>query len=101
MIERTEGSLLSQTARVATGEIRVGVDYASHVSDGTAPHIIEAKRAKTLAFEQDGVMRFPRRVRHPGTKANRYLDGAEAQAQKTLDDSAREVLERVAARMRG
>lgn len=101
MIDHTDGKLLSQSATAARGEIRVGVDYASFVSDGTPPHIIEAKRAKTLAFEQDGVMRYPRRVRHPGTKANRYLDGAVDVADQTLRSGVVAVLDGVAARMRG
>lgn len=101
MIESTTGNLVRQTTRTATAEINVGVDYASFVSYGTVPHIIQARRARTLAFEQDGVWRFPFRVRHPGNKPNPYLDQAVDVARTKLADEIADVVRRAAERMGG
>jgi hypothetical protein len=41
--------------------------------DGTKPHKIFPKTAKTLRFHSHGKIVFAKVVNHPGTKANRYL----------------------------
>lgn len=49
--------------------------YASFVSDGTKPHIIEPKKSDgVLAFSVGGRMVFTKRVNHPGTKPNTYIE---------------------------
>ena len=40
---------------------------------GSKPHPIYPKRAKTLRFVQNGRVRYAQRVYHPGTKPNKYL----------------------------
>lgn len=40
---------------------------------GTRPHIIMPKTAKTLRFYSHGRIVYAQVVRHPGTKPNRYL----------------------------
>jgi hypothetical protein len=40
---------------------------------GTRPHIIAARRAKTLRFYSHGRIVYAQVVRHPGTKPNKYL----------------------------
>ena len=40
---------------------------------GTRPHIITPKTAKTLRFYSHGRIVYAQVVRHPGTKPNRYL----------------------------
>ena len=67
---------------LAGGTAQVG--YAMYVEQGTRPHVIEARRAKVLAWgggrTLSGRLRkgsratnFARRVKHPGTKARPYL----------------------------
>ncbi|PWI06533.1 hypothetical protein DIZ27_32860 [Streptomyces sp. NWU339] len=46
------------------------------VLDGTRPHIIRPRRAKALRFETGGRVVFAKRVRHPGTRANPFLQRA-------------------------
>jgi hypothetical protein len=41
--------------------------------NGTRPHIIVPKTAKTLRFYSRGRIVYSKMVRHPGTKPNRYL----------------------------
>lgn len=40
---------------------------------GTRPHIIAARRAKTLRFYSHGRIVYAKVVHHPGTQPNRYL----------------------------
>ena len=55
--------------------IKVGssLSYARAHHDGTMPHIIRPNNRKMLKFETRGQTVFAHVVRHPGTKANRYL----------------------------
>ena len=69
------------TARGLSVEVRVAVDYASYVIEGTPPHRIDPPAGKFLAFFWDNpraerMGRLPdgrvlsRGVMHPGTDAN-------------------------------
>jgi len=57
-------------------EISIGntslIDYAVFVYYGTKPHVIEPKRKKALKTPYGTF----KKVNHPGTKANPYLDDA-------------------------
>ena len=44
--------------------------------DGTRPHLIRPRRAKALRFEAGGDVVFTKLVRHPGTRANPWLQRA-------------------------
>ncbi|MFF5968281.1 hypothetical protein ACFY64_32065 [Streptomyces collinus] len=46
------------------------------VLDGTRPHIIRPRRARALRFEVDGRVVYSAIVRHPGTRANPFLQRA-------------------------
>lgn len=62
--------------RTKPNEISVGnttlIDYAVHVFYGTKPHEIKPKRAKALKTPYG----YRKKVNHPGTKANPYLETA-------------------------
>lgn len=65
------------------GEGGVGVSladvpYAGYVRWGTRPHVIRARRAKFLRFYWPKVGRvvFFKKVNHPGTKPNYFLERA-------------------------
>lgn len=91
------------TRTSVTGRVEVGARYAHFVHDGTAPHTIQAKHAKALAFNwkakggirvvvpkgggkgrtgirkgKKGAYLFVAKgfVRHPGTKARPWLHRA-------------------------
>jgi hypothetical protein len=55
--------------------IKVGSkkNYALAHHEGTKPHMIYPNRAQSLKFVSRGSVVFVRAVRHPGTKANKYL----------------------------
>jgi hypothetical protein len=45
--------------------------YLHH--EGTRPHLIVPKKAQVLRFSSKGSIIYTQRVRHPGTRPNRYL----------------------------
>jgi len=55
--------------------IKVGssLNYALLHHEGSKPHIIVPDRATILKFATRGRVVYANAVRHPGTKANRYL----------------------------
>ncbi|MXM67073.1 hypothetical protein GR925_27490 [Streptomyces sp. HUCO-GS316] len=58
-----------------------GVIWCDHpavhyVLRGTRPHLIRPRRARALHFYVDGSEVFTRLVRHPGTRANPFLQRA-------------------------
>ncbi len=50
--------------------------YLGYHLFGTGPHIIRARRAKALRFEVGGRVVYAKSVRHPGTRANPFLQEA-------------------------
>jgi len=55
--------------------IKVGstLPYAKMHHEGTRPHMIYPKRAPILRFTSKGRVVYANAVRHPGTRANKYL----------------------------
>lgn len=53
-----------------------GITYTGYEHDGTAPHIIRARRRKYLRFMIDGQVVFRKQVRHPGTTGTLFLEMA-------------------------
>jgi len=56
---------------VVAGRARMKYTMLEH--DGTAPHIIRARRKKSLRFTVGGKVVFRRQVRHPGTTGTHFL----------------------------
>ena len=50
-----------------------GIKYAGYEHDGTAPHVIRARRKKALRFIVDGQVVFRTKVMHPGTTGTLFL----------------------------
>lgn len=55
--------------------IKIGssLPYALMHHEGTKPHMIYPRKAKQLRFVKRGQVIYASAVRHPGTKANKYL----------------------------
>jgi len=73
---RLKKSLKMTHERAGTGQfVKVGskLNYALMHHEGTRPHIITPNRAQILAFNKGSRVIYATQVRHPGTKANRYL----------------------------
>lgn len=58
-------------ANVQAGDGRRGYSYWHH--EGTLPHVIKAKKAKSLHFFMAGEEMFRKSVHHPGFRGNPYL----------------------------
>lgn len=74
----------------AHGAVGTTAQHSRFVNEGTRAHIIEARRAKCLTIPGVGATvrkakgkggritgwSYPKRVNHPGTKANKFVDRA-------------------------
>jgi len=56
--------------------IRIGAKYWIDVQFGTKPHIIEPVNGDALSFVFNGEQVVFKRVRHPGTAPNPFIDRA-------------------------
>lgn len=65
------------------GEIGFNAKYAGWVHDGTSPYTIRPKTKKALYWK--GASHPMRLVRHPGIKANPYLQRAVDDSQEQID----------------
>lgn len=54
-------------------QIGSSLKYALAHHEGTRPHIIVPNRSRVLRFSAGGRVVYTHAVRHPGTRANRYL----------------------------
>lgn len=72
------------TGNGSEGHVKAG-RIAVYMNDGTRPHIIAARRKKALRFVQGGAVRFAKSVKHPGTKADPYLEAAQEYAGAEID----------------
>lgn len=74
---RQTGHLASNWTMTVNGEsltIENDTPYATFVVDGTKPHEILPKNASVLAFQINGTTVFAKRVHHPGTSPNPFVD---------------------------
>lgn len=94
-------SIRSRMRTPLTGEVEVGAKYGIFVHEGTRPHIIRAKSAKVLANRRGGMF-FGKTVRHPGTKANKFMDRAikasESQINREFDNAMGKALDEIVRR---
>jgi len=85
-----------------TGEfeysIFIGADYWRPVQFGSKPHVIEAVNAQTLHFYVDGNEVFCKRVNHPGTAANPFIDRALDNVEPRIDEFVDIALEEISPR---
>ena len=71
-------------------------EYAPYVEFGTAPHVIEVKNARVLANKQTGQF-FGKRVNHPGTAANPFMERILAASQPAITDLFEHAMENITA----
>lgn len=82
-----EGSIRGRvdvaTAAVAEGVIEATAEHASFLEEGTAPHVIEARRADMLHWvDEGGEHHFRVRVQHPGTRPSPFMAPAATKAER-------------------
>lgn len=85
---------LNQLGRL-TWRIHTAVSYVVDLMEGTDPHEIRPVNAKALAFKIDGQTIFAKRVMHPGTPPNPFIDRAIARTEGRIDDFVDQALDAV------
>jgi hypothetical protein len=89
---------LLRRKNVATLVIKSTKKTASFIDLGTRPHIIRARRAKTLKFVWRGGLRFYKKVNHPGNRPFRFLWNATRAAYRIAEQQIQNRMEQVARR---
>lgn len=84
-------SIMSKKTGIAKGQVSVGVNYAVFVHEGTRPHEINALVKRVLANKRTGQI-FGKKVKHPGTKANPFLQRAVDNSEKDINDYFNKIL---------
>lgn len=59
--------------RKVVGKVTSAADYSMAVHNGARPHVIRARRAKALRFQQGGRIVYRASVNHPGVRARPWL----------------------------
>lgn len=77
-------SIKGSMTGTASGVVEVGAEYGIFVHEGTRPHIIQARNARVLANKRTSQF-FGQTVKHPGTKANPFLQRAVDNAESDID----------------
>ncbi len=81
---RLAGSIVKEVSD-GEAEVQALAPYAAFVEFGTAPHEIRPVNASVLAFEAGGKMVFTPLVRHPGTRANPFMERAAEDARSKAE----------------
>lgn len=101
-LKKSIRSRVRATKNGASGFVEVGVDYASHVKDGTKPHpIYPKKHGGTLRFLNGGFVVFAKKVDHPGTDPNDFVTPGIEQGQQVIDADATAAVARLKAKIEG
>lgn len=74
--------------------VKASAPHARFVEFGTKPHIIEARRGKTLRFVAAGGIFFRKRVHHPGTKPTHFMQTASDAGEHALERMIEEAINR-------
>lgn len=90
-------SIKATKSGLARGVVEVGASYGVFVHEGTAPHIIKVKNKKVLANRRTNQM-FGKQVKHPGTKANPFLQRAVDKSRDDVNKDFQEIIHNVASK---
>jgi hypothetical protein len=72
-----------------------GAKHARWVEEGTKPHVIRPRRKKWLRFEQNGAIRFSKKVHHPGTKPRPFMQRARDKVEPLFERLCVEAVDRM------
>lgn len=77
------------------GEVDSRAKYSGYVHEGTAPHIIRVKTKQVLANRRANKI-FGKVVRHPGTRANPFMQRALKKSETTINNFFQTALNNIA-----
>lgn len=75
--------------------IKIKAIYWRYVQFKTRPHVIRAKNVKALRFKWKGGFVFFKKINHPGTEANPFLDRAIDKVEPNIPDHVTKVLQEI------
>ena len=87
-------SIRSQMTGKMQGMVLVGAEYGIYVHEGTRPHEIRVVTKKVLANKRTGQI-FGTLVRHPGTKAQPFLQQAIDENKGFIETEFEKVVENI------
>jgi len=87
-------SIRSQMTGQLHGMVTVGAEYGIYVHEGTRPHEIRVVTKKVLANKRTGQI-FGTLVRHPGTKAQPFLQQAIDENKGFIETEFEKVVENI------
>ena len=98
---RLRASITPDVVGATEGYVGTNVSYAAAVEYGSRPHEIRPRKAKALAWKdrQTGEQRFARKVNHPGTAAQPFLEPAFLDGQKAAQKHFNAAFERLKAQL--
>ena len=73
---KLRASIAGEIKGFEEGSVGTNTEYAMAVEYGSRPHDIKPNEKKALAFEKGGENIVVKRVKHPGTKAQPFLEPA-------------------------
>ena len=77
-----------------SGEIESRANYSVYVHEGTRPHEIRIRNKRVLANKRTGQI-FGKRVMHPGTKANPFMERALKKSQGKVNGYFKKATENI------
>lgn len=93
---RKTGKLSLGWRQTKVGNLQViienDVEYASFVINGTKAHTITPRSANALSFQMNGNTIFAKRVNHPGTSPNDFVDRSIENVESRLEQIIRSCL---------
>lgn len=69
-----QGGLTHRAGFESYSDVGTTTHYARYVQEGTKPHVIQNRRAKALCFYVPVRWAYAKRVNHPGTPANNFME---------------------------
>ncbi len=79
-----EGHVEVSTGGGAEGVIVSPAAHSTELEEGTAAHVIRARRAKALRWEDASGVHFAGAVQHPGTQASPFMGPAALKAERVM-----------------
>jgi len=100
---KLRASITGEVKGFEEGAVGTNTEYAMPVEYGSRPHDIRPKDKKALAFEKGGEKVVVKRVKHPGNKAQPFMEPAfmvgGRVARKNFDQAVSETHEKVKAKL--
>ena len=93
---KTKAKVIRRGGKTIVMRMTNSAKHAAVLEKGSKPHVIKAKPGKTLRFWGFGRLIYRKQVKHPGTKAYRFLSRSRNTAGMTFERSMKPRMARAA-----